>query len=132
MNFGVIRLAVTGAFSNLQDYQLDCVRTLFAQTESIGQSVDTFDEGTMAGELFMVAATVGCLTNEEIILNDHFNLLGVADIECPRRLYEEEFPILLREEVGEKMVRDPDELSAQELEFAQSFFAGLEGCEEGS
>ena len=134
MNFGYINLLATGVFGNLQDYQLDCVRALFAQTESIGQSVDTFDEGTMAGELFMGAATVGCFTTEEIMA--FYNMdpaqSDTTAIDCTRQLYSEKFPILLQKEMGEKMFRNPDELSPQELEFVQSFFAGLEGCEDGS
>ena len=120
--------------SNLQYDQLDCVRTLYTQTESLGQSIDTFDSGTMAGRLFMGAAALGCFTYEEMLAYYVIDPAqsDTAAIDCVRQLYAEKFPILLREEVGEKMFRTPDELSPQELEFVQSFFASPEECEEGS
>ena len=133
--FGFINSLVTIVpLSNLQHEQLDCVRALYAQTESLGQSIDTSDEGTTAGRLFMWAAALECFTTEEMmaLYNMDPDQSDTTDIDCIRQLYAEKFSILLREEVGAKMFERPDELSPQELEFVQSFIASPEECEYGS
>ncbi len=112
------------------DIQLNCARHLFDPRSRAGGNRGNEDLPARAGLLLLQLVAYTCLSDKQLIsiYTGPGTERSDSEVQCMHRLFAEGFPVLYLEEIGPRMFGDPDELSPEESESVESFFASSDEC----